>query len=86
MVFGVASSEPTSVVADYKDYVGASFPFLLDTDGSLLRDYSQQQAFWSAAYPQDWVIGADFKVAYVNNGYEPDEMIAVVEEQLASGR
>ncbi len=86
MVFGIASSEPESVVEDYRDFVGATFPFLLDSDGSVLRDYNQQQAFWSAAYPQDWIIGADFRVAYVNNGYEPDEIAAVVEEQLGSAR
>ena len=29
------------------------------------------------------VIGVDGKVAYVNSGYEPDEMMAVLEAELA---
>ena len=40
------------------------------------------QKFWSAAYPQDWIIGADFKVAYASNGYEADAMTAIIEEEL----
>ena len=81
-VYGIATAESEYTVEQFKEYTGATYPFLLDTDGSVLNAYSQQTAFWSAAYPQDWIIGADFKVAYVNNGYEPDEMIAVIEEQL----
>ena len=82
MVYAIASLESAYAVEQFKAYTGATFPFLLDTDGAVYEDYRQQTAFWSAAYPQDWIIGADFKVAYVNNGYEPDEMIAVIEEQL----
>ena len=43
--------------------------------------YMMQAAFDTAAYPQDWVIGTDGRVAYVNNGYEPDEIAAVVEQE-----
>ena len=82
VVYGIATMESAYMVEQFKAYTGATFPLLLDTDGAVLDAYSQQAAFWSAAYPQDWIIGADFKVAYVNNGYEPDEMIAVIEEQL----
>ena len=35
-----------------------------------------------AAFPQDWIIGSDGRVAYVNNAYEPDEMIDVIEREL----
>jgi len=83
VVFGIASGESERLVEKFRDYTGATFPFLLDSDGSVNRQYSQQTAFVTAAYPQDWIIDPDFKVAYVNNGYEPDEMIAVIEENLA---
>lgn len=59
-----------------------TYPILVDNQ-NVSSAYSILSAFETAAYPQDWVIGVDGKVAYVNNGYEPDEMIAVIEEQLA---
>lgn len=82
MVWAIASNEAQEVVRDFRDYFGLTFPILLDSDGAVIEDYSQAAAFPTAAYPQDWIIGADGKVAYVNNGYEPDEMRAVIEEQL----
>ncbi len=83
VVWGISSQEAPDKVEAYKDYTGATFPILLDSDGSVFEEYQQASAFWSAAYPQDWIVDVDGKVAYLNNGYEPDEMIAVLEEQLA---
>jgi len=40
-------------------------------------------AFMSAAYPQDWIVGVDGKIAYANNAFEPDEMRAVIERELS---
>ena len=37
------------------------------------------QAFPTAAYPQDWIVGPDGTILYVNNGFEPDEMRFVLE-------
>ena len=47
-----------------------------------MEAYSQD-AFEVSPYPQDWVIGADGRVAYVNTAYEADEIRAIVEEELA---
>ena len=82
MVWGISSRESASAVESFRDYFGLTFPILLDESGAVLDDYSQAAAFPTAAFPQDWVIGTGGEVAYVNNGYEPDELRAVVEEQL----
>ena len=82
MVWGIASNESAETLSTYRDYFGLTFPILLDSDGAVIDDYSQVAAFPTAAYPQDWVIDVDGRVAYVNNGYEPDEIRAVIEEQL----
>jgi hypothetical protein len=42
-----------------------------------------QDAFDISPYPQDWVIDSDGRVAYVNTAYEPDELKAVLESDLA---
>ena len=67
---------------DFRDAFGLSFPILLDHDGSVMEMYSQD-AFEVSPYPQDWVIGVDGRVAYVNTAYEADEIQGIVEEELA---
>lgn len=81
-VWGITSQEDASVVQTFVDQYGMTFPVLLDADGSVGRDYRQDPAFPSAAYPQDWVIGTDGRVAYVNNGFELDAMQTAIENEL----
>ena len=54
----------------------------MDSDGSVEETYSQEAAFWSGIYPQDWVIDTEGRVAYANNGYEPEAVIAIIETEL----
>jgi hypothetical protein len=54
----------------------------MDNDGSVNARYHQDSAFPSAAYPQDWVIGSDGTIVYVNNGFELDAMVTAIEDDL----
>ena len=81
-MWGIASSEVDDVVARFADTLGLTFPILLDRDGSVNEIYAQQQAFPSAAYPQDWVIGTDSVVVYSNNAFDLDAMKAAIEGEL----
>lgn len=83
MVWGIGSSDPLDDLQDFRDQMGITFPILHDPGGAVLDDYAQQTAFPNTIYPQDWIIGADQTVRYVNNGYALDEMIAVVEADLS---
>ena len=86
MVWGIGSpgnkSETEESLAAFREAFGLTFPILLDHDGVVMEMYSQD-AFDISPYPQDWVIGADGRVAYVNTAYEADEMRAIIEEELA---
>ena len=37
----------------------------------------------NSAYPQDWIVGVDGTIVYVNTQYEPDEMAQIIEAELA---
>ena len=63
--------------------MGLTFPVLFDGDGEVIGRYGRLRHSFGTVYPQDWIVGVDGKVAYVNPGYEPDEMRAVLDEQLA---
>jgi hypothetical protein len=75
--------ESASLVQQFVDLYGPSYPILLDEDGSVNEVYTQLLAFRSSAYPQDWVIGNDGTVIYVNNGFELDAITAAIESQLS---
>jgi peroxiredoxin len=85
-VWGITSREDEQVVRTFVEQYGVTFPVLLDSNGDVNRDYRQDPAFPSAAYPQDWVIGTDGKVAYVNNGFELDAMETALDNELAGAR
>ncbi len=61
--------------------MGLTFPILYDEDGRVHDSYTQQNAV-SAAYPEDWIIAADGTVAYVNNIFDVDAMLAIIEQEL----
>jgi len=60
-----------------------SYPILIDTTGSVHGQYQQVTPFPTGAYPQDWIVGTDGRIVYVNNTFALEEMIAVVEAELA---
>ena len=85
VVWAIASREPADQVERYTDQLGVTYPVLLDDDGSVLEVYRQQAAFPSAAYPQDWLVGTDGVIIYVNNGFELDAIISAIENELDGG-
>lgn len=86
LVWGIASREPHELVAHFRDQLGLTFPILEDTNGAVVDTYAQLTAFESTVYPQDWIIGADGTVRYVNNGYQPDEWALILEAELGGSR
>ena len=85
-VWGIASREPQNVVQTLDEQYGLTFPILLDESGEVNQLYRQDPAFPSAAYPQDWVIGVDGRIVYVNNGFELDAMQTAIDGELEQAR
>ena len=83
VVWGIASQDNFDTLVEFVDERGITFPILFDEDGSVHAAYSMQTAFQGTIYPQDWIVGADGRVAYANSGYEPETMITLVEEELS---
>jgi len=81
-VWGIASMDSLSTVEDFRDQLGIDFPLFMDTDGSVHAQWLQEVAFPSAAFPQDWLIDPEGRLAYANNRYEPDEVRALLDGWL----
>jgi peroxiredoxin len=63
--------------------MGISFPVLFDENGDVKDLYNPGEKFTNSVYPQDWIIGVDGTVAYVNTVYAPDEMYEVLDAEIA---
>ena len=83
-VWGIAAQEPVDAVAGFGERQGLTYPLLLDPKGEIISIYSQHAAFESAAFPQDWVVGSDGRILYVNNVYDPEAIREVIEADLAA--
>lgn len=80
----VYQGDTLETFTDFRDQMGLTYPVLYDDDAIVYEDYNQQAEFGGTIFPQQWLIGADGTVIYVNNAYEPDALIATIEEALAA--
>ena len=55
---------------------------LIDENSGVHDQYSQPEAFPSAAFPQDWIIDKNGFIVYVNNGFEVDAMQTIIDNEL----
>ncbi len=83
MVWGIAGDRDSQAqVSRFVDQIGVSFPILYDQGASVIDQYRLRHDF-GTKYPIDWVVGKDGRIIYVNDGYEPDEIKAVLDAELA---
>jgi peroxiredoxin len=82
-VWGIASEDRLEDVQEFRDALGLTFPILYDEGATVYSDYEVLNRYSSAAFPKDYIIDVEGVVAYVNNGYEPDEWGPIIESELA---
>ncbi len=81
MVWGVGSQDTYEDLVAFRDWMGVTFPILFDENATVQRQYEQVRAR-SSVYPQDWIIGPDGIVLYVNNAYDAEAMTEIIESVL----
>ena len=86
-VWAIGGEAPLANLEAFRDQLGIDLPILYDAGGTVHDQYNIGRHATNTAYPQDWIVGIDGTVVYLNNAYEPDEIIAVLEAELdATGR
>ena len=66
VVWGISSEDRYADLVEFTDQMGLTYPVLFD-DGGLVHDqYNTGDIPTNSLYPQDWIIGADGRVRYVN--------------------
>ena len=81
-VWGIGSEDDFDSLSIFAGQMGLTFPVLYDERGSVQALYNPGQVPTNSVYPQDWIIGSDGTVQYVNTAYDPDEMMAVLDAEL----
>ena len=68
-------------IGEFAEALDLEMTVLVD-NGNASDNYPLDQAFPSAAYPRQFVVGVDGTVVYVNNRYEYDSLSAVLDQEL----
>ena len=63
--------------------MGLTLPILLDPGGATRKQYEMVNAFPTAAYPQQWLIGVDGTIVFFNNELEHEALTNAIEAELA---
>ncbi len=82
-MWGIGSQDGYDNLVAFGEQMGITFPVLFDESGDVHSDYNPGKVPTNSVYPQDWIIGVDGTVVYVNTVYDPDEMHAVISTELA---
>ena len=71
------------ILTAFRAQMGLTFPILFDDGAAVQSQYNPGSGPTNSVYPQDWIIGVDGTVVHVNTVYEPEEMKAILETELA---
>ena len=83
VVWGIGPDDELANLTSYSQQLGLTFPVLYDPEGlEAHAKYVIDSKTTNSVYPQDWIIGADGRVKYVNTIYDPVELMAVLDAEL----
>jgi peroxiredoxin len=83
VVWGIGSQDDFVTLEGFTKQMGLTFPVLWDDGAVVKADYDPGKTPTNSVYPQDWIVGVDGRIAYVGTSYEPEEMFAVIDAELA---
>jgi len=82
VVWGIGSQDSLGALQTFTEQMGLTYPVLYDENGEKKQMYNPGKTPTNSVYPQDWIVGADGTIVYVNTEYEPDEMAQVLDAEL----
>ena len=80
LVFGIHPGDPESLVQDFIEQTGVTYPIVRDQSTRGLYAYPPGTNF---PYPRDVVVGKDGTIRSIKNSFNAQEMRTLVEQLLA---
>lgn len=62
--------------------MGLTFPVLYDEDKTVQSALFSLELAIHSVYPSDWIVGVGGELVYVNNEFDTEEMLPVIEAEL----
>ena len=82
VVWGIGSEDGYDNLDAFVDQMGLTYPLLYDEGAAVQELYNPGSVPTNSKYPQDWIIGSDGRVKYVNTVYDPVELMAILDAEL----
>jgi peroxiredoxin len=79
---GLFAGDGEFIMSQFKEQTGITFPLGWTTDNSY-GSFRSGGGSSISPFPLDVVIGRDGTIRYISREYEPDQMIAIIEQALA---
>lgn len=67
----------------FGDQMGVTFPILYDEGSKVMNSSYVIEYAIHSVYPKDWIVGVDGRIVYANNTYDSEEIMAVLDAELA---
>ena len=83
LVVWAIGDDTEDAIRQFDEQLDLGLPVLLDTDGAVHDLYDEIWPYRQQAYPQQWILDRDGKVAYVAYDFDYDDVVAVIEQVLA---
>ena len=83
VVWGIGAQDGYETLKLFTAQMGLSYPILYDENAKVKANYNPGKKATNSVYPQDWIVGVDGTIVYVNTAYEPDEMAQIIETELS---
>jgi len=82
-VWGIGGEDDDAItLALFKHQMGLTYPILYDDGIAVQKEFYGVEWVINSPYPKDYIVGVDGRIRYVNNKYDSEEVIAVIEEEL----
>lgn len=81
-VWAIASTDDENTAREYAEWHGLTYPVLVDPGGVVNAQYDLTFAFPTGAYPQDFVVDPEGRIAYASNVPDIPAIVAVVAASL----
>ena len=82
VVWGIGAQDGYESLKLFAEQMGLTYPILYDANGKVKANYNPGKTPTNSVYPQDWIVGVDGTIVYVNTEYEPEEMSQIIELEL----
>ena len=84
MVWGIGGDSDTKEnLQGFAAQMGLTYPILYDDNHAVQSALFSLELAIHSVYPSDWLVGIHGELIYVNNEFDTEELLPIIEAELA---